>query len=561
REQHTGFDGRKINNDTYYDNLGRVQRASLPYFVDEQSYFVTTQYGPFGELTSTTKPADNGKTATSYTTYNGFSTTITNPLGHQKTTTKNAIGEIIRIDEPKNARLTHHYNSIGNLIKTVVGGVTTTMKYDIRGNKIKMNDPDMGTWTYAYNALGKLISQTDAKGQTSTMTYDKLGRMTQRVEAEGTSTWTYDTKSNGIGKLSVVKGPNGYKKELSYDAFGRVSSTTLTTNGEKLTTTNTYDSYSRLSIQTRPQKFKVENVYNQYGYLLAKRAPKSQISDYDWDHLTKLTKDSLANASKILTKVQELEQQTHRLVSRANSARKIANHSSLTSAELAQKAQELRDNAEKLDEIAEILQLKAEYYKALEESYLTALRRFQHLSNVNVADDEERSYTDSTTDSKFDRVFEGEGVSNINGYAWCKSKSRCEYLADISKDGVKFYKDATEKSLALAQKYLDSSGSKKQEFAEEEAKKLDSESKDKSESNTRDGYDTNYYGSNISYHFANEATKYLKQAQASANQTKHWRKKLDNKNHYQAMLNDTDNIYFYRVKSRDAAGRLTGHIV
>jgi hypothetical protein len=30
---------------------------------------------------------------------------------------------------------------------------------------------------------------------------------------------------------------------------------------------------------------------------------------------------------------------------------------------------------------------------------------------------------------------------------------------------------------------------------------------------------------------------------------------------YQAMLNDTDNIYFYRVKSRDAAGRLTGHIV
>ncbi|CAC9511448.1 hypothetical protein, partial [uncultured Gammaproteobacteria bacterium] len=27
------------------------------------------------------------------------------------------------------------------------------------------------------------------------------------------------------------------------------------------------------------------------------------------------------------------------------------------------------------------------------------------------------------------------------------------------------------------------------------------------------------------------------------------------------MRNDTDNIYFYRVKSRDAAGRLTGHIV
>jgi hypothetical protein len=39
-------------------------------------------------------------------------------------------------------------------------------------------------------------------------------------------------------------------------------------------------------------------------------------------------------------------------------------------------------------------------------------------------------------------------------------------------------------------------------------------------------------------------------------QTKHWRKKLDNKNHYQAMLNDTENVYFYRVKSRDAASDL-----
>ena len=32
REQHTGFDGRKINSDTHYDNLGKVTRASLPYF-------------------------------------------------------------------------------------------------------------------------------------------------------------------------------------------------------------------------------------------------------------------------------------------------------------------------------------------------------------------------------------------------------------------------------------------------------------------------------------------------------------------------------------------------
>jgi YD repeat-containing protein len=114
--------------------------------------------------------------------YNGFITINTNALGYQKTTTKNAIGKIIRIDEPKSAWLTHQHDAIGNLTQTNVGGVTTTMTYDNRGNKISMNDPDMGRWTYTYNALSELISQTDAKNQTSTTTYDKLGRMTQRVE-------------------------------------------------------------------------------------------------------------------------------------------------------------------------------------------------------------------------------------------------------------------------------------------------------------------------------------------------------------------------------------------
>jgi hypothetical protein len=78
KEQHTGFDGRKINADTYYDDLGRIKQASLPYFENEQKYFVTMEYDAIGRLISTTKPADEGKTATSSTSYNGLSTTITN---------------------------------------------------------------------------------------------------------------------------------------------------------------------------------------------------------------------------------------------------------------------------------------------------------------------------------------------------------------------------------------------------------------------------------------------------------------------------------------------------
>jgi hypothetical protein len=54
------------------------------------------------------------------------------------------------------------------------------------------------------------------------------------------------------------------------------------------------------------------------------------------------------------------------------------------------------------------------------------------------------------------------------------------------------------------------------------------------------------------------------QAERATQEATHWQqvaantRKSHNKNHYQAMLDDTNNIYFYRIRSRDAAGRLTG---
>ena len=550
REQHTGFDGRKINSDTYYDNLGRVDRASLPYFTDEQGYFITTQYDAIGRLTSSTKPADYGNTATNSTTYNGFITINTNALGYQKTTTKNAIGKIIRIDEPKSAWLTHQHDAIGNLTQTNVGGVTTTMTYDNRGNKISMNDPDMGRWTYTYNALSELISQTDAKNQTSTTTYDKLGRMTQRVENEGTTNWQYDTATNGIGKLAQVTAPLGYKKEHSYDSLGRVITTTTHANNQSFNIQNQYDQYSRLSTQTRPQNFKVENVYNQYGYLMAKRAPKSQIDDYDWAHLTKLTQDSLVNVEEALTKANEFEHKANVYRFVAKNYRQYADDATNISAKFTQKAQELRGNADLLEEVVIELQKEAKQYTDSAKNYLIAVRRFLHLSNVNVADDEARSYVDSNTDREKNSYLwsgtSGSAESHANGYAWCSSQAACVYWADLLKQSATHYATSAEQNLALAQRYINSSGIEKQAFANQEA----------------DNYDIKAsHRANLTVKYTNLSHRYLEQAQEAINKAKYWRKSVVNKNHYQAMLADTNNIYFWRAKSRDAAGRLTGHIV
>ncbi|CAB5499092.1 hypothetical protein THERMOT_975, partial [Bathymodiolus thermophilus thioautotrophic gill symbiont] len=552
REQHTSFDGRKINSDTYYDNLGRVNRATLPYFTDEQGYFITTQYDAIGRLTSITKPADYGKTATDSTTYNGFTTISINALGHQKTTTKNAIGKIIRIDEPEGAWLTHKHDAIGNLTQTNVGTIITTMTYDNRGNKISMNDPDMGNWTYTYNALGELISQTNAKKQTSTMTYDKLGRMTQRVEGEGTTNWIYDTQTKGIGKLTSVTAPLSYKKEYHYDNLGRVSKTTTRANNQSFNIRNQYDQYSRLSIQTRPQGFKVENVYNQYGYLIAKRAPKSQVNDYDWTHLTQLTQQSLTNATEASTKANESEERANLYLSRANTYRQHANSANNTSAQFTKKAQALRNNADLLEEVASQLQKKAKLYTDSSKVYLIAVRRFQHLSNVNVANNKARSYIDSNTNSKIgNRSFSDtngniNAKSNTNGYAWCSNQAACVYWANSSRQFATHYANQAEQKLELAQKYINSSGTERQTFVNQEA----------------DFYDTNanIWAGYTMLH-TNQSHKYLERAQKFINQAKYWRKSVVNKNHYQAMLADTNNIYFWRAKSRDAAGRLTGHII
>jgi YD repeat-containing protein len=38
------------------------------------------------------------------------------------------------------------------------------MTYDNRGNKISMNDPDMGRWTYTYNARDEAVVSSGIGG-------------------------------------------------------------------------------------------------------------------------------------------------------------------------------------------------------------------------------------------------------------------------------------------------------------------------------------------------------------------------------------------------------------
>jgi len=295
-----GFNGSWIYSDTEYDNLGRVNKQSEPYYSGASKHWTTLSYDILGRVISTTLP---GVTTPATVAYTGFTTVTTNPLGQTKTETKNVLGELTYVEDnggngSDKGRLSYSYDAQGNLLSvTSLGSLldphanVTTMTYDKLGRKLTMSDPDKGQahnkqWSYTYNVFGELTLQTDAKDQTSAMVYDLLGRMTSRLDkkadtsVEANTVWSYyngTTVASGesLGALDTVQDTvSGYIKTVGYDSLGRVSETitSLAANDDHYEKV-TYDQYGR-SHQVFDaagdgtwQDNAIQSHYNAYGYL------------------------------------------------------------------------------------------------------------------------------------------------------------------------------------------------------------------------------------------------------------------------------------------------------
>nr|VFK45027.1 MAG: RHS repeat-associated core domain-containing protein [Candidatus Kentron sp. TC] len=303
RKDTVGFDGRAIHQETQYNARGEITRQSLPHFAGETAHWVENAYDAIGRPATIARPAGRltgqAKAITRYA-YNGFTTTVTDPMGRRKTTRKDALGRIVRVEEEEGAWLTHEHDAIGNLVETNAGGLITRIGYDLRGNKVWMQDPDMGRWEYAYNAFGELISQTNAKGQTVAMEYDALGRMVRRQEPEGVTTWQYDSAERGVGKLISVQAPGGFLKEFAYDALGRPAASTSHADNQTFVVATRYDKFGRVGESERPGDFTVQHTYNASGYLESLRVPREQILDYDTAHLHTLYQNTREMAALLL---------------------------------------------------------------------------------------------------------------------------------------------------------------------------------------------------------------------------------------------------------------------
>jgi RHS repeat-associated protein len=223
RRQSKSPDGAYVEVLTEYNAKGQVVRRSSPRFANSSyTYWTTYTYDAVGRVIREDAPIDQNTPSgrISRVEYNGLVTRQFDALNHMNEQETDALGNVVRVTDAAGGQTLRAYDAFNNLIATTdAENAVTQFLYDIRGRKIQMKEPNMGTWLYHYNALGELIRQVDAKGQVVEMTYDLLGRMVGRTEPEGTALWEYDTLRKGA--LSEVTDQN-YRRYYTYYPHGGV---------------------------------------------------------------------------------------------------------------------------------------------------------------------------------------------------------------------------------------------------------------------------------------------------------------------------------------------------
>jgi RHS repeat-associated protein len=225
-----------IASDTLYDNLGRVSKTSNPYRTTQRDgiaaeshtgNWTTAHYDALSRGDSVTLP-DGSIVQTSY---EGIYTTVTDQAGKKRRQKADALGRVVRIDEP-----------------------------DANGSLGAVDAPTQATY-YDYSTQGNLVHITQGTGatvQNRYFKYDALGRLTyeRQVEEAGTfsvfdsltgnSAWSrkliYDQTINGVsysGLLTNAYDARNINTQFQYDGFNRVWQ--IAYSDGTPTVTNNYD--------------------------------------------------------------------------------------------------------------------------------------------------------------------------------------------------------------------------------------------------------------------------------------------------------------------------------
>ncbi|MGB7200672.1 MAG: RHS repeat-associated core domain-containing protein [Pyrinomonadaceae bacterium] len=284
---------------TEYDALGRPKRATNPYRPqqNETIYWTESFYDALSRVTKIKTP-DNAEVLTAYS---GNSVTVTDQAGKQRRSVTNALGQLIRVDEPDaignlgsisapNQPTNYFYNTLGKMVRVQQGVQNRYFMYDSLGRALRVKQPeqevntaldttgnaDNNSWTagFSYDNNGNVLTTTDAKGTTITNTYDALNRPLTRTYSDGTPTVTnyYDDQTAPFskGKLTKVTSNISETTYTSFDMAGRLLSSTQRTPLDGETVANAIPRTSSY-------------VYNLSGSLTQETYPSGRVVNHEYD--------------------------------------------------------------------------------------------------------------------------------------------------------------------------------------------------------------------------------------------------------------------------------------
>lgn len=269
--------------DVVYNNLGLVQKESLPYFSSgsartsataTSSLYTTYVYDALRRATTTV-------TAVGTTThaYDDWTTTTTDPNGNIKKLTNDAYNRLTTVVEKNGSTYgttTYAWYANDALATTTdPDGNVRNFTSDGRGLRLTAQDlhdtgdATFGTWTYTYDDAGNLSSRVDPKAQTVNYTYDGLNRvLTEDYTGEaGTEiSYAYDSCTNGKSRLCIATS-TGAVSTYAYNPVGLVESEIRSIASSTFTTSYEYDRQGQQTGITYPDGSEVQYAYNSAGLL------------------------------------------------------------------------------------------------------------------------------------------------------------------------------------------------------------------------------------------------------------------------------------------------------
>lgn len=301
-----------ISSQAVYEQAGKVTfqsnpRRSAAASTDGWTRSTADVLGRVTEVATfsgTSKPTYNAACTTTNnctgkvtSTYNANQTTVTDQAGKARRSIVNALGQLIRVDEPDaNNNLdsggnpiqptSYTYDVLGNLTQVVQGAQTRTFTYSSLSRLTSATNPEahdlqglLVPATYQYDANGNLTQKVDARGVTTTYVYDALNRPTSRTYSDGTPavTYTYDATgiSNSKGRLTSVSSNVSTYSYSGYDAAGRLLGSSQTTDGQTYQMSYGYNLAGSMTSQAYPSGRVVTTTLDNAGRLSQVNGQKS----------------------------------------------------------------------------------------------------------------------------------------------------------------------------------------------------------------------------------------------------------------------------------------------